>query len=100
MIKLKEQKASTKNLSSKPDFKLLYLVPLRNYVKKINVAFYVKFKREITLGEIKPLSKMAKQLSILKSLFARLTNTKSWYEAQQRFLNLATGETSSDLCVS
>ncbi len=38
MIELKEQKASIKNLPSKPDFKLLYLVPLRNYVKKINVA--------------------------------------------------------------
>ncbi len=92
MIELKEQKASTKNLSYKLDFKLLYPVPLRNYVKKINVAFYVKFKREIILGEIKPLSKIAKQLSILKTLFARLTNTKSWYKAQQRFLNLATGE--------
>ncbi len=92
MIELKEQKESTKNVPSKPDFKLLYLVPLRNYVKKINVAFYVTFKREITLGEIKPLSKMAKTIKHSEDSFARLTNTKSWYEAQQRFLNFATGE--------
>ena len=44
------------------------------------------------VNDIKVLSKRAKQISTLKTLYARLTNTESWAEAQQRFLSQATEE--------
>ena len=93
MGSLKDQKLNVKQLVSKPEFKQQHLAPLRALSIDDQCSILTKVvQKEIPLNSIKDLSKRAKQITTLKTLFARLTNTESWEGAQQRFPNHATIE--------
>ena len=91
---LKDQKLNTKSLLAKPEFKQQYLAPLRAIEEAQQCAILSSVvKKEASLNDIRVLAKKVKQITLLKtvkSLFASLTNTNTWEEAQQRFPNQGT----------
>ena len=88
---LKDQKLNVKSLVSKPEFKQQYLAPIQAMADDEQCEILLKVIRtEASLNDIKVLSKRSKQIGTLKMLFARLTNTDTWAEVQQRYPSQAT----------
>lgn len=91
--KLKGQKLNLANLLAKPEFKQQHLAPIR----ALDVDHQCKLLQrvidgELSLAELKSESSKMKQLQSLRIAFVRLTNTKSWEDANSSFPVYATDE--------
>ena len=89
--KLKGQRLNLTTLLSKPEFKQQYFAPIRALDEDVQVELLTKLiDGEISLQELKGEADKVKQIRALHVAFLRLTNTKTWDEAQQKFPHFAT----------
>lgn len=91
--KLKGQKLNLTNLLAKPEFKQQHLAPIRALDVDDQCQLLQKvIDRELSLAELKSESSRIKQLHSLRIAFVRLTNAKSWEDANSSFPMYATDE--------
>lgn len=89
-FKLKDQKPPCGLKISKPEFKQQYLAPLRRLSLNDQCSLLLQCKnKEISLNELKKEADMLKKLVALKNTFCKLTNAKSWEDAQAQFQSFA-----------
>ena len=89
-FKLKDQKAPCGLKIAKPEFKQQYLTPLRRLSLNDQCNLLLRCKnKDISLNELKKEADMLKKLEALKKTFCKLTNAKSWEDAQARFQSIA-----------
>ena len=84
--KLKDQKAQCGLKTAKPEFKQHSLDLLRRLSLNDQCDLLLRCKnKEISLAEMKQEANILKRLETLKKTFVKLTNAKSWEDAETRF---------------
>ena len=84
--RLKDQKARCGVKAAKPEFKQQYLAPIRCLSLTDQCDLLLKCKaKEISLVDMKKRAEMLKKLDTLKKAFVKLTNSRSWEDAEDRF---------------
>lgn len=89
-VKLKGQKLNLSSLLTKPEFKQQYLAPIRRLEEDDQVSLLRKVvSGEWSLQELKMGAAEMKQMIAVKTAFLRLTNTRTWEEAEERYPTFA-----------
>ena len=84
--KLKDQKARCGVKAAKPEFKQQYLAPIRCLSLADQCDLLLRCRdKEISLVEMKKQAEMLKKLEMLKKAFVKLTNSRNWEDAKDRF---------------
>lgn len=89
-VKLKGQKLNLSSLLTKPEFKQQYLAPIRRLEEEDQISLLGKVVRgEWSLQELKTGAAEVKQMMAVKTAFLRLTNTRTWQEAEEKYPTFA-----------
>ena len=85
-FKLKGQRAQCGLKTCKPEFKQQALAPLRKLSLSDQCSLLLRCKnKELSLAEMKKEADTLKRLETLKKTFVKLTNSKSWEDAEAQF---------------
>lgn len=88
--KLKDQKLRSAKATTKPDFKQQYLAPIRS-LSSVDQCFLLERCKNghLSVKELKIQADALKKMNTLKKCFVKLTNSRNWEDALNRFPRFA-----------